>query len=325
MSTIITISLLPIKNNAPRVFIETLERLKRSGNVNKVQTHDKHWFKNEQAIDFKAVDLNALAGEIFPSDKALQIEMDYRSLSGQKIWLSLNLKGQSFENGVEAAIDGPISITVAYSDIHRPLIRLENSRGKQALNSETARQVSEDWRQLFLEICGISEKENVDQSSIDHAAMYLEGGWPSGAGCVMLYHRDAQAFLRDFLHIYREFNQGATIPELLSTENGSTAGNAGESSPSQIADKLQFFQQFDSPAYEESIIDFLQNLSWQEATELQKPSPEECELLLIDICNQLPEVELEISENNGLAIMATPLSSIWRVYQRLKIRALQKG
>ncbi len=319
MSTIITISLLPINNSAPRVFIETLERLKRSGNVNKVQTHDKYWFKNEQAIYFKAADLNAFVETIFPSDKALQIEMDYRSLSGQKIWLSLNLKGHSFENGIEVAIDGPISITVAYSDIHRPLIRLENSHGKQALNSETARQVSEDWRQLFLEICGISEKEKDIKSSIDHAAMYLEGGWPSGAGCVMLYHRDAQGFLRDFLHIYREFNQGATIPELLSAEN------AGESSPSQITDKLQFFQQFDSSAYEESIIDFLQNLCWQEATELKKLSPEECEHLLIEICDQLPEVELEISENNGLAIMATPLSSIWRVYHRLKIRALQKG
>ncbi len=325
MSTTITISLLPNKGSMSEAFINLLERLSRKGKIDKVQVHSKYWFKNEQTIDFKAANFNALAEEIFPSDKALQIEMDYRSLSDQKIWLSLNLKGQSFENGVEVAIDGPISITVAYSDIHRPLIRLENSRGKQALNSETTRQVAEDWRQLFLEICGISEKENDSQSSIDHAAMYLEGGWPSGVGCVMLYHRDTQAFLRDFLHIYREFNQGATIPELLSAENDSSAGNGGESSPSQIADKLQFFQQFDSPAYEESIIDFLQNLSWREATELQKISPEECELLLIDICNQLPEVDLEISESNGLAIMTTPLSSIWSVYHRLKIRALQIG
>jgi hypothetical protein len=273
-----------------------------------------------------------LINDIPYSNKIFQIRLLYRLFSEEEIGLSLYLNGKDYESGFTVRNNSYIVVSISLNDVDRPLKNLSYNPYYKALTQEQlladdtfrqlATQVAHDWEHLFLHVCGI---DSVEEPLVQHAAMYLENGWPSPACCAMLYHRDKREFAKDFLRIYRKYNlQEQNISQMLDVDfNLEQDLESYSITTDRNKDDYDdfYYNQFD---FEDGkLIDFLSELELRKAVKLSRFTESEISAALSLAGEWAEEHEFDYStiyldlKEKGGAILSTPTTSIWRVYEYL--------
>lgn len=313
MSTTISISLYEKPENVPKLLGALLRSLEERSIPRGIELHEGFYLQNVQRIEVRnSAHIEELMWENKDSNKMLNFNMSYQLLSNRKVGIDLKVPGCKFNNGHNYAENGPITISLSLNDISRPLkdlIRQPNHRFDEKELLEVSELVQRDWDEVFFRACGLYTA--LDRTHYaQHGAMYIESGWPSAIGCSMLYHRDKREFAADFLRIYREFNFGENMPDLLVSENRI---NKTKDVNYDKESNLAFYKQFDS--YQEvSIIDFLYQLDMENVLALSSLPVEDIDMLLQESSNELIDVKYCNFGEKGGALISSPLHSVWRVY-----------
>lgn len=345
MGTIISIGIHAEQEQASQLYTASLRRLSRGtsisramlqGWVSKKELGRKpatsitagNYVFTEEEIPLEEQVFHEVVREVPFSKKSLEATVLYPLASGEEVPLSLFLYGKEYESGSLCTENGYIRLMVSMNDVDRPIKNWYNNSNyknfvREDLYADTAfvqlaRKVTEDWDSLFLRICGIDDSD----VPVDHAAMYLENGWPSPECCSMIFHRNKAEFFKDFLRIYRFYFVGKQhMPSLLSPSRDLYLESDSDPITGNKEDKTKYYKQFDHE--DKELICFLESLDVQGVHKLASLSVIEVKTAL-DIAGEWADKNsLENSikyidfGENGAAVLGTPASSVWRFYEFL--------
>lgn len=322
MSTTISISLYAEPANIPEAFRALVERMLRRSILSTSVLRSKYAHREGRVLATYQLkrQLPALAATLPASDQGLEIQLEYELISGRRIALDLLLHGVGYEDGLEVQQSGPMTLRFSHSQLAQPLADLLSPNRVPTTVPALAQagvEVLRDGEELFLRACGLLQDE-VQDSMIQHGAMYLEAGWPSPAACAMVFHREVQEFGRDVARIYREYNHGLLIPMTLSDRidvwevDKRPSGYLAKPGRNNRA----FYQQFSDPP-NGSLIQFLEQLDQRNVRKLSVLPRPQLKALLIAATQTLLDVESYDFNDQGLVLVTDPLSSVWRVYDYL--------
>lgn len=313
MSTTITISIYVEPSIVTGAFEALLRRLYQRAVIKNVKVHEEYFNVEVPEVHYWQRHLKSIIETIPTSNKMLELALEYRLKSGEIAAMDLLLRGDSYENGFELEVNGPISLSISDTQVNRSLTNILNHPKEQVFFEEvipTSLTTLKDWEEVFLRVAGIYGSY-INEHAVQHAAMYLESGWPSAVGCAMLYHRDKHEFARDFLRIYREYNFGENIPKMLSRNFDLEEINIKR--PLERID-TKYYEQFnDSDG--DSLVKFLNSLDIDKAFKLASLSETEMNELLLLASKKIPEVTYIDSGLQGGALISQPFNSVWKVYK----------
>jgi hypothetical protein len=354
MGTIINIAIHTEQEQAGKVYKALLKRLLERGEIKKSTVEGwihKNFVKHKPKGGRTSGDMTYIKDDILPigddilpngeafdhlinsipySNKIVQIRLLYRLFSEEEIGLSIYLNGKDYESGFTVRYNSYIVVSISKNDVNRPIKNISYDPYYKALTQEQlladdtfqqlATQVAHDWAHLFLHVCGM---DSVEEPLVQHAAMYMESGWPSPACCAMLYHRDKREFAKDFLRLYRDYNlENQSALQMLDMDfnvEQDLESNLISTDKKVNNENSFYYKQFDFE--EEKLIDFLSELELRKVVKLSRFTESEISAALSLAGEWAEEHEFDYStiyldfKENGGAILSTPTTSIWRVYE----------
>ena len=332
MGTTIAMAAYAKHDLVPELVHSIVKRLSERATIEKISIHKKYYMDDVETKEINKLDsLRSLAKDIQTSANFLEIDFIYTLHSGRITSLDLFMPGTKFERGFQYKANGPVVLTAQYKDISRPLYNSELRKTyylDESKHLEIARSVQDDWDELFFRICGLGFPSSVD---VEHAAMFLETGWASSAGCAMVYHRSKNDFAKDIQYIARDYHNGELFHWMIRSEAEryklfdhfhKSTEFIRENNTERLA---RFFKQFD--IYEgESVFAFLENLTVEKAQQLARLAQEDIELLIAEALDDVADVSYFDFGEAGAALLSSPKDSLWRVYDRItKIVSEQAG
>jgi hypothetical protein len=315
VTTTISISLHADPERLTGAIVGLMDRMLAGSTLSTALLRHKYAYRKADEIPERRLRTQArsLVDGIRDSDQALELQLGYELSSGRRIALDLLVCGNRYEDGQAAEMNGPIQLRVSHNDLARPLKRLlTEERSAPPIDlAEAGASALADAEEIFFRACGLLGTR-ADDDSFEHAGMYPETGWPSPAGCSMVFHRRVADFAADFGRIRAGYRFGMSMPAMLSLtfdpagQNGPTAGEAP-------APNLAFYRQFSKP--DADMFEFLDSLDQEEVRRLSALPEERIKSLLIAAARYIPAVETHDFGNRGLALAANPLSSVWAAYR----------
>lgn len=344
MGTLVAIALYAEREQVGEMYKASLRRLSTNAPIGYANV--KSWMLKKEVKKMPTVPITAgkwvfmeddiptddeifctIIDEIPASKKALETGFLYPLYSRREIGISLYLYGKDYESGYEVRDNGHINVHIALNDVDRPIKELSYDPYYKSLSKEelyenetirqAARQITQDWDSLFLDVCGVESEE---KPYVQHAGMYLEHGWPFPACCSMLYHRDKTEFAKDFLRIYRAHRlERQFMPQMLSKDFDLEKDIDPQSVNIDQAERANYYKHFDFE--EHKLIDFLDSLELRKVRKLANFSEAEISAALSLAGEWAAEHAFAYStkyvdfNEKGGAILSTPTTSIWRVYE----------
>jgi hypothetical protein len=317
VTTTISISLQIDPEKLTGAMVGLMDRMLAQSTLSTALLRHKYAYRKAEEIPERRLRTQArsLVDGIRNSDQALELQLGYQLSSGRRIALDLLAFGNRYEDGLAAEMNGPMQLRVSHNDLARPLkTLLTHDEGSEPIIdlAEAGASALADAEEIFFRACGLLETR-ADDSAFEHAGMYPETGWPSPAGCSMVFHRRVAEFAGDFARIRAGYRFGAHMPAMLSPTfdpAGQSGPTAGEAIP---APNLAFYRQFSKP--DADIFEFLDSLDQEEVRRLSALPEERIKSLLSAAAGHIPALELHDFKDRGLALAANPLSSVWQAYQ----------
>jgi hypothetical protein len=143
--------------------------------------------------------------------------------------------------------------------------------------------------------------------------MYPETGWPSPAGCSMVFHRRVGQFAADFARIHAGYRFGMSMPAMLSPAFDPLGQNPQAAAAATRAPNREFYRQFSKA--DADIFEFLESLDHEEVRRLSALSEARITALLIAAAREIPALQVHDFSTRGLALATNPLSSVWQAYR----------
>jgi hypothetical protein len=202
------------------------------------------------------------------------------------------------------------------------------------LHNQSVEEERLNAREFFFAVCGLLENKQSKTSlghagGIDHAAMYTDLHYPSAVLNSGIFHRDIREYARDFVRIFLEYNRGIFLPmtlkqvpdlwnlQPLELPPMLKKGEWGVGIPAKEYYPYTTFNNFsfNNPGGNK-IIKFLNGLTEEKVIVLSALSAPKIEELLYELIGSedIPGIDVYEFGTDGMALLTTPVSSLWRAY-----------
>lgn len=329
MGITLTIAIQSETEQISDLYKTTLERVSKKSQIVKISTQAWEDFAKgiEKTYSPDIKELSSLIDKIPFSSMRLRIELSYLLPSNRIIYPDLYLYGCKYRNGLETKEDSAIQMLIRLSSMEETISNLLEDHYysfmpkeeilKNFVYQQTIHKINKDWEDLFFRICGLYD---LDYVPVEHAAVYMEAGWPAPSCCAMLFHRNKQEFAKDFLRIYRDYHwKNQFMSEMLSKNFDLEAGLQGYFTIENIQERKSYYAQFDDTVGK--LTDFLEQIDEKKIRKLARFSEREIDAALSLAGDWLSEHTIECSTQyfdfgeKGGAVLSTPKTSIWRLYE----------
>jgi hypothetical protein len=301
--------------NIPREFQLLVDRMLASATLTGIQLREKYWHYGikRQYNDLYELDLGSLTEIFLKSDKALEIDLRYRLKSGRTIAVSLALYGQGYEEGYAVMSSGNLKLSFSHSQLAYPLKELLKNERMSSIEelSKVEMSVLSDAKDIFLQACGLDRDVC---SNVEHAAMYLELGWPSPLECSMIFHHKSKEFAIDFLRIYAEYKYRISILDTFDSDFAlGMLGSERIKTPNKTScNNQKYYRRSINNA---EILTFLHTLSEEKIKWLLR-LPEEVIVSVLTKLNQnVTEIECHSFRDCGMILVTNPLLNLLSPYK----------
>lgn len=318
MALTVSISVASRRRDPEVTFVSILDCFLSRSAVRDITVRERHPAGPRRCLQWnqEGGPLVELVAGVSRSDKALEIDCGYQLKSGRSIALQLHFHGDQYNGGEAVRESGPIRLTFSHGQLAKE-VRAATENVDVSTNPNQLGVVGEaaiaDAEELFFRSCLLFDS---DGDPVDHGAMYSELGWPSPAGCSMVFHKDVAEYALDVERIFLDYQTGALMPEMISFGSDVVGQPFRRPSVPVGREHSEFFRQVskhDWPA----MFKFLEGLSEKSAVSLRSFDSETIRRHLLDSCASIPEVVCHDFGDKGYALATDPLSSVWQVYQEL--------
>lgn len=260
---------------------------------------------------------------LIPLDKtnaAVEFRLELLGEMGNNFFVDLHHYGKDFHRGSRYLEDSPISIKINQSQFQQPnahFSQVEKGSGLNQNNSAINSQLVVthlDW--LFIDlVCGYPVS---DYQGVTDAAMYLERGWPSPFACSMIYHKNVDEYLWDYIRIWAEynfgpFNHGKLKNNLIFSKNEIEKLSEIEFGH-PIKDNMLLYTQF----YDEKIdfyLPFLRQLNSQKVLKLLNMPISSIREAIVNTASNDTNSDFFEFKDSGLAVITAPLYGLGLTYK----------